>query len=76
MLDLFESSKQPDNSSDKHTEKSDDKQSENKSFNIDKSSSLTEPKIILYGSDLNKKNRKLLTKIGQEKKIRISNSLR
>ncbi|XP_031784277.1 venom acid phosphatase-like isoform X1 [Nasonia vitripennis] len=43
----------------------------NKSMN----QSATENKIVLYGSNLNKKNHKLLTYLGTEKKIKIVNSL-
>lgn len=44
----------------------------NKSMN----QSVTENKIVVYGSNLKKKNHKLLTYLGNEKKIKMVNSLR
>lgn len=52
---------------------------EPKDHDLDKSlinQTLNENKIVLYGSNLKPKNRKRLTYLGTEKKLKIANSLR
>ena len=45
-------------------------------FNKTLNTTISESKIILYGSDLSIKNRRLLAKLGLEKKLKVVNNFR